>query len=73
MGDNMVGKPLSADPVVVGHDPDVGDRRGASPPSQLNAVQQLADVLPERSPPHDGGQTHEVDPTLLAPVLAEFF
>ncbi|HEU4831377.1 MAG TPA: alpha/beta hydrolase [Actinomycetota bacterium] len=73
MGDNMVGKPLSADRWSSVTIPTLVIAGGASPPSQLNAVQQLADVLPNARLLTMEGQTHEVDPTLLAPVLAEFF
>jgi hypothetical protein len=45
---------------------------GASPPSLRNAAQQLVDVLPNARRLTMKGQTHEVDPTLLAPVLTEF-
>jgi pimeloyl-ACP methyl ester carboxylesterase len=45
----------------------------ASPPPMQNAVQQLVDVLPNARRLTMEGQTHEVDPTLLAPVLTEFF
>ena len=72
MGDNMVGKPLSADRWSSVTIPTLVIAGGASPPSQLNAV-QLADVLPNARLLTMEGQTHEVDPTLLAPVLAEFF
>jgi len=72
MGDNMVGRPLSADrwsPVTI---PALVIDGGASPPSLRNAAKQLADVLPNARRLTMDGQTHEVDPTLLAPVLTEF-
>jgi pimeloyl-ACP methyl ester carboxylesterase len=73
MGDNMVGKPLSADRWSSVTIPTLVIAGGASPPSQLTAVRQLADVLPNGRHLTMEGQTHEVDPTLLAPVLTEFF
>jgi pimeloyl-ACP methyl ester carboxylesterase len=73
MGENMVGKPLSADRWSSVTIPTLVIDGGASPPSIRNAVQQLVDVLPNARPLTMEGQTHEVDPTLLAPVLTEFF
>jgi pimeloyl-ACP methyl ester carboxylesterase len=73
MGDNMVGKPLSADRWSSVTIPTLVIDGGASPPSMRNAVQQLVDVLPNARRLTMEGQTHEVDPTLLAPVLTEFF
>ena len=73
MGDNMVGKPLSVDRWSSVTIPTLVIAGGASPPSLPNAVQQLADVLPNARRLTMEGQTHEVDPTLLAPVLREFF
>jgi pimeloyl-ACP methyl ester carboxylesterase len=73
MGDNMVGKPLSADRWASVTIPTLVIDGGASPPSMRNAAQQLADVLPNARRLTMEGQTHEVDPTLLAPVLTEFF
>jgi pimeloyl-ACP methyl ester carboxylesterase len=73
MGDNMVGKPLSADRWSSVTIPTLVIAGGASPPSLGNAAQQLADVLPNARRLTMEGQTHEVDPTLLAPVLTEFF
>jgi hypothetical protein len=46
---------------------------GASPPWLGNAAQGLVDVLPEARRRTIDGQTHDVDPALLAPVLGEFF
>ncbi|HJY31464.1 MAG TPA: alpha/beta hydrolase [Actinomycetota bacterium] len=73
MGDNMVGKPLSADRWSSVTIPTLVIAGGASPPSQLNAVQQLVDVLPNARRLTMEGQTREVEPALLAPVLTEFF
>jgi pimeloyl-ACP methyl ester carboxylesterase len=73
MGENMVGKPLSADRWSSVTIPTLVIDGGASPPPMRNAVQQLVDVLPNARRLTMEGQTHEVDPTLLAPVLTEFF
>jgi pimeloyl-ACP methyl ester carboxylesterase len=73
MGDNMVGKPLSADRWSSVTIPTLVIAGGAGPPSLRKAAQQLADVLPNARRLTMEGQTHEVDPTLLAPVLTEFF
>jgi pimeloyl-ACP methyl ester carboxylesterase len=73
MGDNMVGKPLSADRWSSVTIPTLVIDGGASPPSMRAAVQQLVDVLPNAGRLTMEGQTHEVDPTLLAPVLTKFF
>ena len=72
MGDNMVGKPLSADRWSSVTIPTLVIDGGASPPSLRNAAQQLADVLPNARRLTMEGQTHEVDPALLASVLTEF-
>ena len=45
----------------------------ASPPWLGDAAQGLVDVLPEARRRTIDGQTHDVDPALLAPVLGEFF
>ena len=73
MGENMVGKPLSGDRWSSVTIPTLVIDGGASPPSMRNAVQQLVDVLPNARRLTMEGQTHEVDPSLLAPVLTEFF
>ena len=73
MGENMVGKPLSADRWFSVTIPTLVIDGGVSPPSMRNAVQQLVDILPNARRLTMEGQTHEVDPTLLAPVLTEFF
>jgi pimeloyl-ACP methyl ester carboxylesterase len=46
---------------------------GASPTWAVNAVQAVADALPNAERRTLAGQTHEVDPAVLAPVLVEFF
>lgn len=73
MGDYMAGKPLPADRWSSVTISTLVIDGGASPPSLGNAVQGLVDVLPNARRRTMEGQTHEVDPTLLAPVLTEFF
>ena len=46
---------------------------GASPDWSRNAVQAVADALPNAERRTLAGQAHEVDPAVLAPVLVEFF
>jgi hypothetical protein len=46
---------------------------GASRLWARNAVQALVDVLPDARRRTLDGQTHEADPTVLAPLLTEFF
>jgi len=46
---------------------------GASPAWARNAVQAVTDALPNTERRTLAGQTHEVDPAVLAPVLVEFF
>jgi pimeloyl-ACP methyl ester carboxylesterase len=72
MGDNMVGKPLTAERWSSVTIPTLVIDGGGSPPSLRNAAHQLADVLPNGRRLTMEGQTHEVDPALLAPVLTEF-
>jgi pimeloyl-ACP methyl ester carboxylesterase len=72
MGDTMVGKPLSADRWSTVTSPALVIDGGASPPSLRNAVQALVDVLPNAQRLTLEGQTHDVDPTVLTPVLVEF-
>jgi pimeloyl-ACP methyl ester carboxylesterase len=72
MGDDMVGKPLSSDRWSTVTNPALVIDGGASPPSLRNAVQALVDVLPNARRQTLEGQTHEVDPTVLTPVLVEF-
>ena len=45
----------------------------ASPEWARNAVQAVTDALPKAERRTLAGQTHEVDPAVLAPVLVEFF
>ena len=46
---------------------------GASPMWMRNAAQAVADALPNAQRRTLGGQTHDVAPEALAPVLEEFF
>ena len=73
MGDNMVGEPLRGDRWSSVTIPTLVIDGGASPPSLGSAAQALVDVLPNARRLTMEGQTHEVDPMLLAPVLGEFF
>ena len=73
MGDNMAGKPLPSDRWSTVTIPTLVIDGGASPDWARNAVQGLVDVLPNARRLTMDGQTHEVDPTLLAPILTEFF
>lgn len=73
MSEFMKGKPLPAGywakvkvPVLVGDG-------GASPEWLHNAAEALADALPNVSRKTFEGQTHSVDPNVLAPAIIEFF
>jgi pimeloyl-ACP methyl ester carboxylesterase len=46
---------------------------GASPARMRNAVQALVEILPSAKRLSLEGQTHRIDPAILAPVLIEFF
>ena len=72
MGDQMSGKPLPSDRWASVTIPTLVIDGGESPPWQRNAVQGLVDVLAEARRLTIEGQTHDVDPVLLAPVLEEF-
>jgi pimeloyl-ACP methyl ester carboxylesterase len=73
MGDNLTGKPLPSDGWASVTIPTLVIDGGASPPWLGNAAQALVDVLPDARRRTIEGQTHDVDPALLAPVLGEFF
>jgi pimeloyl-ACP methyl ester carboxylesterase len=73
MGENLSGKRLQADRWSSVTIPTLVIDGGASPPWLGNAAQGLVDVLPEARRRTIDGQTHDVDPALLAPVLGEFF
>jgi pimeloyl-ACP methyl ester carboxylesterase len=73
MSEFMKGKPLPAGywskvnmPVLVGDG-------GASPAWIRNAAEALAEALPNASRKTFAGQTHSVDPKVIAPVIIEFF
>ena len=46
---------------------------GDSPTWARNAVQAVADALPNAQRRTLAGQTHAVSPDVLAPILVEFF
>lgn len=73
MGDHMSGTPLPSDRWASVTIPTLVVDGGASPPWLGNAAQGLVDVLPDARRRTIEGQTHDVDPTLLVPVLEEFF
>ena len=73
MGDNMAGKPLRARQWASIAAPTLVMDGGASEYWARNAVQALADALPNAQRRTLEGQTHNVDPAMLAPVLVEFF
>ncbi len=73
MGDNMAGTPLPAEKWASVAMPVLVTDGGASPEWARNAVQAIVDVLPNAQRRTLEGQTHAVDPKLLAPVLEEFF
>jgi pimeloyl-ACP methyl ester carboxylesterase len=72
MGDTTSGAPLPAGRGAVNIPTLVVDG-GASPAWARNAVAALEDVLPDAQRRTLEGQTHQVDPEMLAPVLGEFF
>lgn len=69
----MQGKPLSADYWAKVKVPVLVTDGGASPAWFHNAADALAKVLPHASRQTLEGQTHMVDPKVLAPVMIEFF
>ena len=73
MGDNMSGKPLSpgqwADVTI----PTLVMDGGVSPVWMHNAAQAVAAILPNARRLTLEGQTHAVDPDVLAPALQAFF
>jgi pimeloyl-ACP methyl ester carboxylesterase len=73
MGDTLSGRPLPADRWASVTAPTLVIDGGASPAWARNAVQALVDVLPAARRRTLDGQTHQVDPEVLAPVLREFF
>ena len=73
MGDTMSGRPSSLGRWASVAVPTLVMDGGASPAYQRNAVEALAEVLPRAQRCTLGGQTHDVAPEALAPVLVEFF
>jgi len=73
MGDNMAGKPLPTTQWASVTVPTLVIDGGTSPVWARNAVQALADVLPNAQRRTLEGQTHNVAPEAIAPVLEEFF
>ena len=73
VGAFMQGKPLSADYWAKVKAPVLVADGGASPAWFHNAADALAKALPHGSRQTLEGQTHMVDPMVLAPVLIEFF
>ncbi|MGH2410425.1 MAG: alpha/beta fold hydrolase, partial [Chloroflexota bacterium] len=67
------GKPLPADRWVKVTVPVLVADGGASDPWIHHAADALAQVLPDASRQTLEGQTHMVDPKMLAPVISEFF
>ncbi len=73
MGDTMSGSPLPVKQWASVTVPTLVMDGGASPAWARNAVQALADALPDAQRRTLEGQTHIVAPEALAPVLEEFF
>ena len=73
MGDTMSGSPLPVKQWASVTVPTLVMDGGASPAWARNAVQALADALPNAQRRTLEGQTHIVAPGALAPVLEEFF
>ncbi|GLX00019.1 hypothetical protein [Microtetraspora sp. NBRC 16547] len=73
MGDTMSGDPSTLKKWASVTTPTIVIDGGASPAWARNAVQALADILPNARRRTLNGQTHDVAPEVLAPVLAEFF
>jgi pimeloyl-ACP methyl ester carboxylesterase len=73
MGDTMSGSPLPLKKWASVTVPTLVIDGGASPAWMQRAARALADVLPNAQRRILEGQTHDVAPELLAPVLQEFF
>jgi pimeloyl-ACP methyl ester carboxylesterase len=73
VGEFMKGKPLSADYWAKVKVPVLVAAGGASPAFFHNTADALAKALPNASRQTLAGQTHQVDPNVLAPVLIGFF
>ena len=72
MGDLTSGKPLPAARWAGVTIPTLVIDGGESPAWARNAVQAIVDVLPQAERRTLDGQTHQVDPEVLAPLLDEF-
>ncbi len=72
MGDFMSGTPLPAARWARVTIPTLVIDGGDSPAWARNAVQEIVDVLPQAERRTLDGQTHQVDPEVLAPLLGEF-
>jgi len=73
VGDVMQGKPLPTDRWAKVTAPVLVADGGASDAWMHNGADALAKVLPHVSRQTLEGQTHDVDPNVLAPVIIEFF
>lgn len=73
MGDTMSGRPLPADRWADVRIPVLAIGGGASDPWMRSGARALAGLLPAGHHRTLDGQTHDVDPAVLAPALAEFF
>ena len=73
VGNVMQGKPLPTDRWVKVTVPVLVVDGGASDAWMHHAADALAKVLPHAHRQTLEGQTHQVDPTVLAPVIIEFF
>ena len=73
MGDTTSGKPLPAGRWASVTIPTLVVDGGASPAWARNAVQAIAEVLSDAKRRTLEGQTHQVDPDVLSPVLKGFF
>ena len=72
MGDLTSGMPLPAARWAGVTIPTLVIDGGESPAWARNAVQAIVDVLPQAARRSLDGQTHQVDPDVLAPLLHEF-
>jgi pimeloyl-ACP methyl ester carboxylesterase len=73
MGDTMSGKPLPTRRWAAVTIPTLVMDGGESAAWQKNGVRALVAMLPQAKRRTLDGQTHDVDPNALAPVLKEFF
>jgi pimeloyl-ACP methyl ester carboxylesterase len=73
MGDRQSGKPLPRTRWTSATSPTLVIVGGASEPFFHNGTRALVDVLPNARHHVLEGQTHEVEPQALAPLLVEFF